>query len=257
MPAALRWIVVFAASWMVFVGVGCRDEVAESIARGDAFLAAGDLESADAAYSMAIEASPDDPKARFGRAAARLKLNHSNDALQDLSRVVETAPDAEAYYRRGALRLDLLDFEGAAQDLTEALKRQPNHVEALSQRAETRFETLDYEEALLDWEEADRLSPGTPPPLLRAKLLIALARLKEAQEVCTAVAAAKGGDEGYALWLRAAARERDGDTAGAEQDRAAAILLDSSLDYENSGLGNLAPQLRSQNLRDGNFIQID
>jgi tetratricopeptide (TPR) repeat protein len=58
-----------------------------------------------------------------------------NQALEDYSEAIRLNPDyLQAYYNRGFVRGNLGDFASAIEDYTQILQRQPDHPQARNMR---------------------------------------------------------------------------------------------------------------------------
>jgi tetratricopeptide (TPR) repeat protein len=120
-------------------------------------------------------------------------------SAKEISRIIDADPDnAEAYYSRAGIRSAAGDHEGAHRDFTMALKlglRYRESIVAYGNRGLIRFETGDYRGAADDFSAVIDRRP-------RQKTLMNAALIK-----------------------RAAAREKLGDSEGADADRRLSSLL--------------------------------
>ena len=67
----------------------------------------------------------------YSQAVAKFRAGDYQEAIQDLSRVIEINPNfAEAYYRRGLANFDLGNWEEAMADYTQALAINSNYINA-------------------------------------------------------------------------------------------------------------------------------
>ena len=65
----------------------------------------------------------------YSQAVAKFRAGDYQEAIQDLSRVIEINPNfAEAYYRRGLANFDLGNWEEAMADYTQALALSLIHI---------------------------------------------------------------------------------------------------------------------------------
>lgn len=124
------------------------------------WMLAGEPAQAEAAQSEALDIRADDVELRIDRAIARAELSRWWDAIDDLNRAHELAPErsevlvlrAEAYRRVEAPEL-------ALDDLERVLALEPENAEALMQRGLVRFEQGDPEAAAEDWRRVVELAP--------------------------------------------------------------------------------------------------
>lgn len=124
------------------------------------WMLAGEPAEAEAAQSEALAINGNDPELRIDRAIARAELSRWWDAIDDLNRAHELAPErsevlvlrAEAYRRVEAPEL-------ALDDLERVLELEPQNAEALMQRGLVRFEQGDAEAAVGDWRRVVEIAP--------------------------------------------------------------------------------------------------
>lgn len=89
--------------------------------------------------------------------------NHDNydETIRNFRHALVLAPDfAPAHHAAGMLCLEKQRWEEADQRLTKAIERDPNYVDALSNRAVLRYATGKIDEARRDLEAAMRLEPS-------------------------------------------------------------------------------------------------
>ncbi|MBD2361210.1 tetratricopeptide repeat protein [Anabaena minutissima FACHB-250] len=100
--------------------------------------------------------------AYVARGAARLATGDLQGAMADLNEAIRLNPEAieaEAYSLRGRIRAQQRDFKGALADYNEAVRFKPEDPGNFINRAELRFQQQDYKGALADLNEALRLKP--------------------------------------------------------------------------------------------------
>src|SRR5262249_14739177 len=110
-----------------------------------------------------------------GRGQARVRLGDFAGAVQDYTLGLALQPDADLFHHRGwayyfcdAWRLALADFE-------EALRREPEGVEARVGRGLARVALGHYREAAADAEESLRRRPREPEMVLNVACVFAQA----------------------------------------------------------------------------------
>lgn len=150
--------------------------------RANALREAGRLEDALAGYDRALEIGlPLRGSALTNRGLTRSAAGQRSLALADLDEAIRLAPSAERYLNRGSIRIQpdaggaAPDLAGATADWSEALRRDPDLVEAYHARG-VALEALgrpeaaaaDYREALA---RAPRGWPGRPDVLRRLAAL--------------------------------------------------------------------------------------
>jgi tetratricopeptide (TPR) repeat protein len=129
---------------------------------GQAWLMAGKIDRAFAAATLALSLSPDDPDLLIDRAVAAGNLNRYQDALDDLSRVLDIDPKrVDAMVLRGSAWRHMGRLELARDDIDRALKLDPDNAEALLERGILRQRRNDSNGARADWERAINLAPDT------------------------------------------------------------------------------------------------
>jgi tetratricopeptide (TPR) repeat protein len=107
---------------LLFVLVGCGPSAAEqAVQRGNAAFEEMDLQAAIAAYDEALALDSSQVAAYYGRGRIYWTMNRHADAIDDMNRVLELAPDLTwAHYYRGASRLMQGEYEAGVEDLAEA-----------------------------------------------------------------------------------------------------------------------------------------
>ncbi|WP_331326939.1 tetratricopeptide repeat protein [Methylobacterium fujisawaense] len=132
------------------------------MAEGRALYAAGNYAGAIVAFTDAIRATPDDPKAYEARAAAYLRANDAVHAIQDLDEAIRRDPvNVAAYTNRSVADLALGQSEAAIRDASEAIRLRPDGAAtAYSNRANglSRLGGRDGE-AAADYDRAIAIDP--------------------------------------------------------------------------------------------------
>jgi tetratricopeptide (TPR) repeat protein len=97
------------------------------------------------------------------RAEKKYKAGDKQGALEDLNQAIKLQPDlVEAYQDRGLVRLQLGDKRGALADFTQALKLKPDEVEVYNARGLIRHDLGDYQGASADFTQSLKLKSDSP-----------------------------------------------------------------------------------------------
>jgi tetratricopeptide (TPR) repeat protein len=85
-------------------------------------------------------------------------------AIADYTEAIRLNPNfVEAYNNRGLARDELKDFQGAINDYTQAIKINPNYAKAYSNRGLVRKELKDFQGAINDYNQAIKIDPNYAP----------------------------------------------------------------------------------------------
>lgn len=131
---------------------------------GKVLQANGRLDEAIAAYSKAVNRSPDQPQPYRLRANAFKELGDYDSALEDYTRALELVPDAYWFNRRGLAYEETKQFEQAAADYARAIELDPAWAIAYNNRGFIKLNLKDYSGAKKDFEKAISLDPSVPTP---------------------------------------------------------------------------------------------
>jgi tetratricopeptide (TPR) repeat protein len=105
------------------------------------------------------DSASEDAAAIARHAAALAARRDFEQALKDFNRACELAPgEPTYYYQRALVRLNLRQAEPASGDLDQALKLNPDYLDAAVARAELKLFKKDRAGALTDLEAADRVA---------------------------------------------------------------------------------------------------
>jgi len=122
--------------------------------------AASNPQSTETPQSAAPADEPTDAAAYSRRGAAFAARRDFANAIADLSRACELAPDQpEYFYQRGIVHAQNKQPSLAMADFDQAIKLQPDDVPALVGRAELRLMSRDNAAAALDLDASDRFAP--------------------------------------------------------------------------------------------------
>ncbi|WP_405296044.1 tetratricopeptide repeat protein [Algibacter sp. Ld11] len=94
--------------------------------------------------TQVINLESDKLDAYFYRAIAKNDLGDYSGAIIDYSKIILTEPDADSYFNRGNARYSLEDFEGARQDYKDAVKIDPNFLDAIYSLGCANYDLNDY-----------------------------------------------------------------------------------------------------------------
>jgi tetratricopeptide (TPR) repeat protein len=142
---------------------------------GQLWLALGRPDRAHAAATLGLAARPDDPELLTERAIAAASQDRFEEAIEDLSRVVDLRPGrAEPLVLRASAWRQAGQPALAADDLARALALEPANPGALLERGLLRRDQRDLAAARADWETAIRLAPESPAAALAREHLAAL-----------------------------------------------------------------------------------
>jgi tetratricopeptide (TPR) repeat protein len=130
---------------------------------GQAWVLAGKPTRAEAVYGQAIDLRPDDVEFWIDRALARFDMGKYWEAIDDLNRANELAPD----------RADVLVFRASAYrhveaptmakaDIRAALQRRPNHPEGLLEQGNIRRLAGNKTGARAAWLKVIQVAPESP-----------------------------------------------------------------------------------------------
>jgi tetratricopeptide (TPR) repeat protein len=175
-------------------------------------------------YDAAVEADPTNAIALNGRGVLRSDLGNRPGAMADYDAAIRFDPrNRDAYNNRGNLRLAQGDVRGATADYDAALRINPRNAHALANRCLARHRLGEAAPAEADCAAAlAAAAPDNPwPHTARGGLALLAQDAQQAAQDAEEDLRRKPGDA-HALQLRALARARLGEAAGATADAAAA-----------------------------------
>lgn len=120
---------------------------------------ATDLNKKIELYTQVIALNPNNLDAYFYRGLAKNDLGDFSSAIVDYSKIIVTQPDPDTYYNRANARYSLKNYIGAKEDYENALKLDPNFIDALYSLGCTKFDLGDFEAAIKDFTQLIRLVP--------------------------------------------------------------------------------------------------
>ena len=140
---------------------GAETRKAKHLAKGNAYLTAGNYEKARVEFQNALQISPIDPEARFDNGVVDEKLGKAREAAQFYQAAIDVGPE-HVGARTNLARLYL--FGGAPDKTLEliqpALDKHPDNSELLTLRAAARVQKKDIAAAQPDAERAVQLDPA-------------------------------------------------------------------------------------------------
>ena len=200
----------------------------------------GQWTEAVAAFTRAIEASPDAAQAYAGRGLAKIALNANDDALSDINRALRLDPNcADAYLGRSVVNRVRKDFQGALEDAHRAVALAPSDHLAYLARGLARQLLNDLQGAAGDFTRAIQLTPGDARSYFyRGRVRLDSSDNAGALDDLNRYVGMVSNDGG-AFLNRGLAKQRLGDTTGAIDDFTRALQLTPSLtfSYFFRGLG--------------------
>lgn len=130
-------------------------------ARGNAYAAEGDLDSAIADYGHALELNPNFVFAYTGRGNAYEAKGDLARAIADYSHAIELDPKfAFAYSGRGHAYKDKGDLDRAMADFSRAIELDPKHAGAHNGRGASFEAKGDFDRAIASYSRAIELDPN-------------------------------------------------------------------------------------------------
>jgi eukaryotic-like serine/threonine-protein kinase len=131
--------------------------------RGRALLALGRYAQAEWAFSEYLRRGGEEASDIFkGRGLARMKLGKYPEAVDDYTRALERAPEADLYQHRGWAHFFADAWKLALRDFSQAIELNPEAGDAYTGRGLARVTLGDYREAVADAEAALHRKPSTP-----------------------------------------------------------------------------------------------
>lgn len=122
--------------------------------------ARGELDTALAGYTKAIELHPDYAWAYNNRGNVKDKRGDPEGALVDFTRAIEIdARHGTAFFNRGNVRSAQGDLDGALADYTAAIGIDPKDAQAFNNRGDVKERKGDLDGALADFDAAIDLDP--------------------------------------------------------------------------------------------------
>jgi len=139
---------------------GAEVRKAKHLEKGQAYLAAGNLDKARVEFQNALQIAPKDAEARLEMGVVDEKRGNPREAAQFYQAVIEVSPDsAEARTRLARLYLFAAQTDLARAVIEPGIAKHPDDAGLLSVRAVIRGQQQDPSGALADAERALQLDP--------------------------------------------------------------------------------------------------
>jgi tetratricopeptide (TPR) repeat protein len=143
---------------------------------GRAWLALGRYEQAERSFDQYLRQGGEEKSDLFrGRGLVRMKLGKYPEAVDDYTRALELAPDADIYQHRGWAHFFSDAWKLALRDFSKAIELGPEAGDAYTGRGLARVMLGDYRGAVADAEAALRRKPGTPEMMHNIACILAQA----------------------------------------------------------------------------------
>jgi tetratricopeptide (TPR) repeat protein len=126
-------------------------------------------------YRAAIRLQPDYLEARNNLGAALLQSGQGKEALAEFEALLRLRPLPNAHFAAGRASAELGLHADAVRHYTAVLQMQPDHLDALNNRANLRLQGGDAAGAIADYQAALRVAPAWPEA--RYNLAVALLAL--------------------------------------------------------------------------------
>jgi tetratricopeptide (TPR) repeat protein len=141
---------------------GAQSRKAKHLEKGQAFLAAGNLDKARVEFRNALQIAPTDSEARYDNGVVAEKMGNMREAAQFFQAAIDSNSD-NVLARSGLGRIYV--FAGAPDKALEtvkpALEKHPDDAASLTIRAAARIQLKDADNALKDAERAVQLAPNS------------------------------------------------------------------------------------------------
>jgi tetratricopeptide (TPR) repeat protein len=160
---------------------------------------AEDLNERIVLLSQVIDLEPNNFDAYFYRAIAKNDMDDFHGATMDYTKIIIYKPSAEIYYNRGNSKFNLEDLYGAKEDYLEALKLEPEFIDARYNLASVKYFLNDFEGSILDLTKIIELTPYQPSVYMkRADCFLALEKpLYALQDLTLSIIAAPTAEAYY------------------------------------------------------------
>ena len=130
------------------------------LARGDAFLALGNVDTAWGEYTQAIQLEPQSAEPYLERAQFYLEIGQPENAMIDVQMVKTLQPsDPRAYELEGDILNRQGNYLGAIEALTQALTLEPDRATAYALRGDSYRALAEINPAIVDYNAAIALTP--------------------------------------------------------------------------------------------------
>ncbi len=151
---------------------------------GRAYEGRKEFEQAEAAYSEAIQISPDYDVAYFQRGCTRIKLEKFDEAIADFTKSIGFDPNfGETYRLRAVAYLKSERYQESVLDFSEALKRDPDKAQTWFERGYAYSMLEEHDKAIQDYSNVIKRNPGYPDSYYRRAE--SLEKLEQYQDAVT------------------------------------------------------------------------
>jgi len=130
------------------------------VERGQAYLGAGDKDSAMLDFNYALQLDSVNTFALFQKALLETDEEKYTVALKDMNRMIELAPySTSAYFNRAMLKSKMKDYYGAINDYNAVININPEHILSYYNLAGLEYEHNDLQNSLRDYDRVIELYP--------------------------------------------------------------------------------------------------
>jgi tetratricopeptide (TPR) repeat protein len=201
--------------------------------RGDVFRKRKEFTQAVSAYTEALRLDPLSATVFNNRGMAYHGLGESDKALADFTAALRLNPRfAVAYHNRGAVHFAKDDVDRAIADYSEALTLDDKATVTFNNRGFAYLEKGEHDRAIADFNQALRLEPRFTAALNNRGLAYLRKKLLDRAIADFTAAIVIDAKFAQAYFNRAGAFERLHNTSRAEADRKKAFELDPNLDND-------------------------
>jgi tetratricopeptide (TPR) repeat protein len=152
--------------------------------RGHALLSLGKCEPAETSFDQYLRKGGEEKSDLFrARGQARMKLGRYPEAVDDYTRALERAPDADIYQHRGWAHFFSDAWKLALRDFSKAIELDPEAGDAYTGRGLARVMLGQYKEAVADTEASLLRKPRTPEMMHNIACILAQASVHAAADL--------------------------------------------------------------------------
>jgi tetratricopeptide (TPR) repeat protein len=148
---------------LVLLALTHAESAKDLLEQGNQKRFAGDQDGAIVLYNRAILLSPEDPYAYTMRGFSHEEKGDHESAYKDFKKAVELAPRGSIYHNNlGNILIKLGKPEDAMSKYGEAIRLDPNNIQAYFDRAKLRHDQGDDNGAMDDLKKASTIKPPIP-----------------------------------------------------------------------------------------------
>ena len=157
----IRVLLPLACAALLLAGCGgAESRKAKHLAKGESFLAAGNLEKARVEFRNALQIVPTDSEVRYENGVVAERLGNPREAAQFFQGAIDTNPDnVRARASLGRVYLFGGAPDKALETIKPSLEKHPDDASLLTVRAAAELQLKDPASAVKDGERAVRLAP--------------------------------------------------------------------------------------------------